>query len=318
MKLNVFFILLFSFVLAGAVYPTDKKPPQDAKAKAKAVIDYYKKKVDGIILKGEDKVIRGRIKAFRGKGIVFDPEKSGPFYNPPPQYYPINKVQAFIDANGEVVWGHTTVKTQRDYLKIRRYKFLLGAKYGFGRHQRSYTFEPLVPDGDYVQELQSGNNIIGQAAWFFASKYSIGVKYIRHATGATLYGLQPDSLGGGSTNFGTINDDIVIQNIMLDFGFHQSITRKIIFHANVAAGVLMYNNDRRLSDGAATITATTGNVYTSAGFDFLLHRNVGIGFDLGLLFGSVKNPTVTGEAQIFEGQQSMNRFDINIGVNFLF
>ena len=312
MRLKICFLILFSFAFGIVGYAAEKS----AAEKAKAVIDHYKKNVGGIILKGEDKVVKGRIRTFRDKGIVFDPHKSGPFYNPKPQYYPMSKIQAFVDAQGKVLWGNTTVKPRRNYLSIRRYKFQFGAQYGLGQHQRSYTFEPIAPDGfDYVQELQAGNNIAVKAAYFISPQYSVGFKYLRHSTKATLYGLHVENTNNGA-QMGTLNDEIIIQSFMLDFGVHHAISRLVLLHADIAAGALSYNNDRQDSDGVLTISSSSFCAMPSVGIDFLVHRNVAISFDMGFLFGAIKDPTVSHETQVFKGQQSMDRFDVGIGVNF--
>jgi hypothetical protein len=312
LRFRIFSILLLSLVFSVSAVGAEKS----AADKAKAVIAHYKKNVYGIILKGEEKVVKGRIRTFKGKGIVFDPQKSGPFYNPKPRYFPMSKVQAFVDAEGKVLWGNTTVKPRRNYLKIRRYRFQLGGQYGVGRHQRSYTFEPIAPDGyDYVQELQAGKNIVGKAAYFIAPKYSVGFKYVRHQAKATLYGLQVENGENGAVT-GTIKDNVVIQSFMLDFGLHHAISRFILLHADIAAGALSYSNDRQKTDGNLTISSSSFCAMPSVGIDFLVHRNIAVSFDVGFLFGSIKEPTISDKTQVFKGQQSMDRFDIGVGVNF--
>lgn len=307
-----FIVIIFVFSACGSA------AAKTTTEKAKAVLQYYVKNTRGIILKGDDKVIKGRIRGFRGKGIVFDPAKSGPFYNPKPQYYPMSRVQAFVDAGGKVLWGHTTVKPTQDYMKIRRYKANVGLQYGYGRHQRSYTFSPIAPEGyDYVQQLQAGSNIAAKAAYFVTPKTSIGVKYMRHHTAASLYGLQVENSGGGPA-LGTINDDILIQNFLFAVDFFHAVSRRIIFHAGVGIGVLSYKNNRTATSGAMTISNSVASALPSAGFDFLLHRNVAVTVDIDMLFGSIKNPDVSDKSPVFTGQQSMNRFDVNIGVAFFF
>jgi len=305
-----FIVIIFAFSACG--FAAAKTTTE----KAKAVLQYYVKNTRGIILKGDDKIIKGRIRGFRGKGIVFDPAKSGPFYNPKPQYYPMSRVQAFVDAGGKVLWGHTTVKPKQDYLKIRRYRFMFGGQYGIGKHTRSYIFEPIAPeDYDYVQELQAGNNLVGKVAVFLAPKLSLGAKYIRHNTVAEIYGLQGT---GDGAHEGTIKDDIVIQSIMFDFGLHHAVNRLVLIHADLAAGLLTYHADRRQNDGKVTITSSSFCAMPSVGIDFLLHRNAAVSFDVGYLFGAVKEPKVSNESQIFTGQQSMERFDVNVGLTFFF
>ncbi len=139
--------------------------------------EYYKKHVRGVFLKEQDEALSGQILAFRHKGIIFKRFKEGPFYNPKPEYIPIDKLQAFVDEAGHPLWGQMPVTKRFDFLKIRKYEAKIGLQYGIGQHPNSYTFSPLVPDGeDYQQNLFIGTNITGQVGLFLTSRYSGGLR----------------------------------------------------------------------------------------------------------------------------------------------
>ena len=300
-------------ILGFAALLHSQEGPADTATKAKSVADYYKKQVKGIYLKDRDELISGQILAFRNKGIIFKRTKQGPLYNPKAEYIPISKLQAFVDGAGKALWGQIPVTEKYDFLQIRKYKAKIGLAYGFGQHPNSYTFSPLVPDvQDYIQNLFGGTNIIGEAGLFLSPRYNVGLKYVRHTTKAEIYSLKADA------DPATINDDITIQNFMFQVGFHQSASRMVIFQANAAIGGLFYNNQRQIDSETLDITGTSFSAILGGGVDFLLSRNVALGFELAYLMGGVKDPQVSGDTGVIEGKQRLNRFDINAGVRFYF
>ena len=316
MRLNkFFFISLIMLVTVTLLYPQQQSSKSSA-TKAKGVADYYKASVRGIYLTDSNDLLPGQILAFRSKGIIFKRSKQGPFYNPQPQYIAIRHIKAFVDKDGKSVWGEIPVTKKRyDFLKIRKYRTKIGLQYGLGRHSNSYTFSPLIPDVDnYIQNLNSGQNFVGRAAYFLTPHYSVGFKYIHHITEAELYSLRPES----ETNIGTINDDITIQGYLFEIGFYRSIARMIIFHADIGLGGLIYENKRHIADDTIEISGTSFSTVVGGGADFLLTRNVALGFELSYLFGRLNNPSVSDDSQVIEGHQNLNRFDINVGVNFYF
>lgn len=283
----------------------------DAAGTSASVSEFYKKRVKGIILKEQDEIIRGRIVAFRSKGIIFKRSKQGPFYDPNPEYIPIQRIQAFVGENGRAMWGEKSVSQRYDYLKIRNYNVKIGVNYGIGYHANSYTFSPLIADGDdYIQDLYNGGTLTGQLAYFLSPHYSIGIKYLRHSTKAELYSLASQSE--------IINDKITIQSYMLDLGFYQSMSRLVIFNADVALGALFYNNDREFQGETTEISGTSFSILLSGGVDFLLTRQIALGIELAYLFGGIKDPTVRGNSGSIEGSQSLNRFDLTAGLRFYF
>jgi hypothetical protein len=276
-----------------------------------SVSEFYKKRVKGIILNEQDDIIHGRIIAFRSKGIIFKRLKQGPFYDPKPEYIPIQRVQAFVGENGRAIWGEKPLSQRYDYLKIRNYNIKVGVNYGIGYHINSYTFSPLVADGnDYIQDLYSGSTLTAQLAYFLSPHYSVGIKYRLHRTKAELYSLASQSQ--------LINDDITIQNYMFDVGFYQSMSRLVIFNADVALGGLFYNNDREFQGETTEISGASFSVVLSGGVDFLLTRQIAVGVELAYLFGSIKDPTVRGNSAAMEGSQRLNRFDMTAGLKFYF
>ncbi|MBN1561744.1 hypothetical protein JW998_15945 [candidate division KSB1 bacterium] len=286
-----------------------------AETKNQAAADYYKRQVRGIVLKRQDELMYGRILAFRHKGIIFKRFKQGPFYSPRPQYIPIREIRAFVNEAGDPLWGDMSVTKTFDFLKIRKYQTKIGLQYGIGQHPNSYTFSPLVPDEEnYIQNLHSGVNIVGQVGLFLSPHYSVGLKYIHHRTTAEIFSLKADT----DPDPDIIKDDIIIQNFMFDVGFHQSASRMVIFHAGADIGGLFYSNERHLADETVDIEGVSLSAVFSGGVDFLLRRNVALGFELSYLLGSIKDPQVSGHSQPISARQRLNRFDINAGVRFYF
>ncbi|MBN1466914.1 hypothetical protein JXA02_14265 [candidate division KSB1 bacterium] len=308
LKFIIIALLLHSF---SALFP--QQPPTTAESKEKGVADYYKKHVRGVFLQNQNEAISGQILAFRHKGIIFKRFKEGPFYNPKPEYIPISELQAFVDEAGRPLWGEIPVAKKFDFLKIRKYEVKIGLQYGIGHHPNSYTFSPLVPDSDsYLQNLFSGTNFVGQVGLFLSPHYSVGLKYIHHSTRAEIYSLKADA------DPDVIRDDITMQNFMFDVGFHQSVSRLVIFHASANVGGLFYTNQRQLAAGTIDIDGVSLSAVFGGGVDFLLGRNVALGFELSYLFGAVKDPQVSSNSATIAGRQSLNRFDMNAGIRFYF
>ncbi len=285
---------------------------QSETTKKTGVADYYKRKVDGIILKNDTKNISGKIVAFRKEGIIFRRAKEGPLHNPKPEYIPINQIQAFVDNKGTPVWGEIPRTKKYDFLKLRHYSTKFAVQIGMGQHTHSASFTPLISQYDnYVQDVKNGRTIGLQAAYFLAPHYSVGVKYFNHEAKANIYSLSSESVPA-------IQDDITIHNYMFDFTYYQAVSQMVIFYADLAMGGLFYRNDRTLVTGEAEISATSFSTVLSGGVDFLVTRNIGLGFELSYLFGGISNPDVHGDTAAIKDTQNLNRFDVTGGVKVYF
>ncbi|MDD5529486.1 MAG: hypothetical protein PHX21_05590 [bacterium] len=50
-------------------------------------------------------IIKGKVISYDEKGVNFDPDKEGAFYDPKPHYYLFNEIETFIDETGKVISG---------------------------------------------------------------------------------------------------------------------------------------------------------------------------------------------------------------------
>jgi hypothetical protein len=277
-------------------------------AKSKGVAEYYKANVKALVLKEQAQPLSGRILAFRANGLVFLRAKEGPFHRPKPEYIPISHVLAFVDEHGKPLWGEIPIKKNYDFLKIRNYQAKIGVHYGVGRQTSSYTFSPLISEAEnYIQEMNAGETLGGQIGYFLSPHYSVGVKYLKHNSKAEIYSLASDAAP-------PIHDNILIQNYMFDVSYYQSISRMIIFYADVAMGGLFYTIDRKTSQDGAEISGTSFGTVLSGGVDFLLTRNIALGFELSFLFSNIKNLDVQGNTAEIDASQNLNRFDVSTGL----
>jgi len=300
-------VLVLTFLLFGtqSVYANPAE-------KSKGVADYYKKKVTALVLKEQQQTVPGRILAFRHNGIIFLHAKEGPLHNPKPQYIPIDHIMAFLDETGKPLWGEIPQTRKYDFLKIRDYNVKFAMQYGVGRQISSYTFSPLVPDPDtYIQELQNGATFGGQIAYFLSPHYSVGVRYLRHTSKADIISLKSESEP-------PIRDNILIQNYMFDVTYYQSVSRTVILYLDGALGGLFYNIDRRSTTDAVELSGTSFSMVLSGGVDFLITRNIALGFELAYLFSSIENPDVQGNSEAIKASQNLNRFDVCLGAKFYF
>jgi len=281
--------------------------------KARLMIYYYKQRVSGIVLMEGRRLQRGRIIRFERYGIIFDPAKSGPFYDPQPRRYAMSDIYAFVNAEGDILWQRSSISKQK-YAPTNSAHIAVIA--GMGRHLRNYTFTPLSVDNyEYVQDLEPGYNFGVQGCYYFIPQFSCGLEYIRHFTRANLYGLQP---AGSVPLAGNIEDNISIQSLMLPALFHQPVDRNVHWYAGAGVGAVWYNNRRTWTDGTSDITGATFGCRALTGIDFLFNRNVAVGFQFSFLFATLHNPIVKGDVMEVQGEQTLSRFDLNVSFKYAF
>lgn len=111
-------LLVVLFCLASAMFwhcaPTRNLPVLDKQPNCPTSIEGYyehkslwRGKVPALILRknSEYKILGGKILSQTKTGVKFDPEREGAFYDPQPEFYPFEKIAAFIDEQGRVIAG---------------------------------------------------------------------------------------------------------------------------------------------------------------------------------------------------------------------
>jgi len=54
-----------------------------------------------------NQVLKGAIVQIDKKGVMFDPERQSPFYDPKAEFFPFNEVKEILTENGETLYGQT-------------------------------------------------------------------------------------------------------------------------------------------------------------------------------------------------------------------
>ncbi len=111
-------LLVVLFCLGSALFwqcaPTRNLPALDKQPNCPTSIEGYyehkslwRGKTPALIVRknSEYKIMGGKILAQTEAGVKFDPERESAFYDPQPEFYPFEKIAAFIDEQGRVVKG---------------------------------------------------------------------------------------------------------------------------------------------------------------------------------------------------------------------
>jgi hypothetical protein len=101
--------LTFLHCAATRTLPTLSKQP-DCEASLEGFYSYgglWRGKKPALILRQdyEYKIISGTVISQTETGVTFDPDREGAFYDPKPEFYAFDRVEAFIDQNGKIVAG---------------------------------------------------------------------------------------------------------------------------------------------------------------------------------------------------------------------
>jgi hypothetical protein len=313
-KMNILFCrIVFCLIGCGLFFPVVEAQERSARTGA----DYYQKIVAAIILK-DDRVVNGRIMAFRKNGIIFDAERSGLFYDPKPAYYPISAVRLFLDSRGRVVWKNPQVSgVGKPAVRKINFKAKVGLQFGLGQHFNAYTkpaSSPLLQN--IVQDIKTGSQWSVDASLIIKKHYGLGIKYTQHASDIFYYGLTVPTSSAQSSSLGTQKDIGTVQTIAVNFSYIQAVSRKALFHADLALGQSTFKSDGLFLAQSSMIQISAFSVSAGSGFDFFVTPNLALGFDLSLLLGSVAKQEINGEQIDFK--QNLNRVDVNVGIRYYF
>lgn len=100
---------------------------------------------------GEYKIIHGKVISQTGQGVTFDPEREGAFYDPKPEFFAFDKLEAFIAEDGRLVAGAIPAKLANPIaLEIHlKEKNRPGAKPYRLRLEPNAAFGYCLPAGTY-------------------------------------------------------------------------------------------------------------------------------------------------------------------------
>ena len=307
--------LLIGLYLSSTSSHAQDNDRQDAARK----LEFFKQNVRAIGLKQDHQVVKGRLSRFSKAGIVFNPAKSGPFFDPKPTFYPISQVEAFLDANGRVLWS----RPGSDYAQpaVRRgvpFRVRIGLQYGVGTHLDAYT-SPISTEGydDYVQDIKTGSQPSADVLVFLQRNLGLGFKYVLHSSSASYHGLRVDNNLEDMPSLDTIEEDFDVSTMALFVSFFQPVTGSMLFHADLGLGQSTFTTPGQFLPEPQEISANTFSAYVGTGFDYSFTRNIAVGFDVSLLLGGISEE-IEGAEQTIEFQQNLNRLDINAGLRFFF
>lgn len=306
-KICNFCLLIVICLLSGDLFsPAAAETPKRSR---QTDANYYQKAVTAIVLK-DNRVIKGRIRAFRKNGIIFDAERSGLFYDPKPAYYPISAVRLFLDRRGRVAWKNPRVSgVRKPVVRKINFKAKVGLNYGLGQHFNAYTKPSASPAlQNFVQDIKTGSQWGVDASLILKRRYGLGIKYSQHASDILYYGLTAP--GSDVKDVGTV------QTLAVNFSYIQAVSRKALFHADLALGQSTFSSEGLFLAQRSPIQISAFSVSAGSGFDFFITRHLALGFDLSVLLGRVAKEQIREERIDFK--QNLNRVEVDAGIHYYF
>ncbi len=310
---------LLAFILLLCVAPASRAQSQKGQQSVAQKIEFYKQNVRAIVLIPDQKVVKGHLSRFSKAGIIFNPTKSSPFYDPGPTFYPISQVEAFLDAKGRVLWSRpNSTYSQRSVRRGVPFRFRIGLQYGMGKYLDSYNSPISTPAyNDYVQDINTGGQASAEALVFLQRNVGVGLKYVMFSTSASYHGLTVENNTGNMPGLATINEDMKVNTVALYFAFYQPVTAKTLFHADLGVGQSNFSTPGSFLPEPKEIAAAAFSAYIGTGFDYSITRALAVGFDVSLLLGGITDQIDIAE-QTIEFKQNLNRLDINAGIRLFF
>jgi hypothetical protein len=203
---------------------------------------------------------------------------------------------------------------EQTYAKAR---INLGGGLGYRTASVSSNVQPEFRD--YVEELKSGNNFGGDIAFFLNDKHGLGLRYSNFMTSNSMGGIiLYDSLSG-DTLYGSMEDNITIWFIGPMY-----ISRNVfgngmfVFLGTIEMGMVTFHDEAKLVGIPVDIKGSSLGLGGSLGLDVLLHRNFALGAELRYLIGTISQFEIKSQLEVEMGKESMNRFDLNLGIKFYF
>jgi len=182
--------------------------------------------------------------------------------------------------------------------------------------------DDAAPQGeqDYLKGLKTGAHLNGDLDVFFGETYGVGFRYNVFMTRneAMVTTTQVD----GSTTSGT-----VIDNVRETFIGPTYCTRFLAPRSgnalimSIGLGYMGYRNNATFINEFVIRGSTAGNL-VDIGYDFRISEGMSLGISMSMITGfltefEVQQGTTTRTVELEQGSyQSMNRFDLSLGLRF--
>lgn len=163
-------------------------------------------------------------------------------------------------------------------------------------------------------------NLNGDAHYYFKSGFGFGTKYIFHRTSATTEGVIYNPYDGVHYVVTDIKERDYLNYVGLSgskiFAFGN--TNTIFLTTSVSTGYMWWRSEYSMN--YQNILATSGNIAMSAdvGLDYMFHRNLGVGVNLGSFLSFLYNIKETNgmitQEQELESDSWINVSNINISI----
>jgi hypothetical protein len=293
---------------------------------------HWKGKKPVLILKeNTSKVYTGKIVKLEKNGVIFDPKKESLIYDPPQKFYAFDDVETLIGNNGEFIIQNgqhyektfasekNANATSQDDVNQNKYifkhKIRLNVDYGYSSRRAKISSDIPPELKDYMNDLKSGTNFNVDFSYFISNQYGIGLKYSKFFTSGFIDGIAvTDPVSGTVLGIGMIEDNMSISFIgPAIFERRAVIPEKLLLIANLSVGQISYFDDGELLTYPIKLEGKTIGFSGTIGLDFLITKNFAIGINFSYLYGEIRNIKVNGESIDLDENESMNRWDFNIG-----
>lgn len=223
------------------------------------------------------------------------------------------------NSEGELIKNYQKIPSKIDSLLLDLPKLRLNVEGGYSYRTAKIPSDMPSDLKIYIEDLMKGYNFAIDLTYFFNTEYGIGIKYSNFSASnfmdnVSYYNELTDESGVGSME----------DNISLSFIGVGITNRKLLGNGNtllignLSAGQLSYNNDSRVIDLPLDIEGSTFGLHALVGLDFFVSEKLGLGGSLSYIIGSLSKIKVNGTNISFSENESLNRFDFNVGLKYYF
>ena len=188
------------------------------------------------------------------------------------------------------------VKAKREVV-LRQSKFIFDVGFGFGYMLKLVkSFNLPVENKSHLNKLRSGMAFNAGVKMFVTKRFGIGVKYNQFNTSNAEQDLSEKItiMFAGGTLFGNIP---IIQN-------------RGLFSVDISLGYLAKNEHFEIDSKPYYLKGNTIGVYVTTGLDFFVSKKISVGFNLGLLGGTLEKNDISSDYDILlDKPSSLSRFD---------
>ncbi len=255
----------------------------------------------------DGRIVNGRVVGFSKNGLVFDEERSGPFYDPPPRTIPFSAIQVLLDRNGKPLWKNPRTPSRPP--RRTRFRAMVGLEGGVGRYLKSYR-APTV-SADPHESIGSVLDVGVEVMYFSEGRYLAGLVFQQQTAGVDYIKLsyvpqQPP-----------ISHDVYrLQMPAFKGAVLQPLSKKTWLHLDFAAGRAQLSSDGKFLSPPQRIKLSATVLSAGAGIDWFIDRQISVGAGFSFLFGSAEKAEFDDRRIGF--RHSLNRFTTMTTVRYWF